>query len=736
MQKKCVPPLDKNVGGGRCDEGTWIRTRGRSRPRARNPILTVVCPMEVFMKHPDFTRRAGVFLFLLLGSIAVRQADAAASPRLRLMPVPARLSIGEGRMIIDENFRIAVTGYTEPRLQRAVARFLQRLGNRTGIPMPGEILSDPGAAALEVRCAAAGEKVQSVSADESYTLEITGRSARLSAPSPVGILRGLETLLQLVDIDGDSFGVPVVTIEDHPRFAWRGLLIDVCRHWQPIEVVKRNLDGMAAVKMNVFHWHLSDDQGFRIESKVFPKLQGMGSDGNYFTQDQVREVIAYARDRGIRVVPEFDMPGHTTSWFVGYPELASAPGPYQIERKWGIFDPAMDPTREEVYRFLDSFIGEMARLFPDEYFHIGGDENNGKQWDASARIQAFKKQHNIPDNHALQAYFNKRLLEILTRHGRKMVGWDEILHPDLPNSIIVQSWRGQASLSDGARKGYRGILSYGYYLDHILPASYHYLVDPLGKEAAGLSDEDRRRILGGESCMWSEYVTPENIDSRIWPRNAAIAERLWSPADVTDVRDMYRRLESASDELDALGLTHHVSYPHMLGRLAGDHPAGPVRILSDILEPVKYYARGQSRTYTSFTPLNRLVDATRPESDAAREFAWLTEGALAGGAGAKAGFQALRTSLARWRDNDARLKPIIEDSFLLKEAALLSETVSAVASIGLQALDYLDAGKVPPGEWKRQQSAILDRAEKPQAELLIMIVPAVRKLVDATSAAR
>jgi hexosaminidase len=685
------------------------------------------------MMSLSFIRRTGLISTMLLSSITMQHGKAASSPHLRLMPMPAQISVGEGKLVLDAGFRVALTGYQEPRIQKAVDRFLQRLQQQTGIPLSDEILSDEARATFTINCRAAGEAIQSFKADESYNLETTLQKARLSASSPIGILRGLETFLQLVDLDDESFGIPVVKIDDRPRFVWRGLLIDVSRHWEPIEVVKRNLDAMAALKLNVLHWHLSDDQGFRVESRIFPKLQGMGSDGKYFTQDQIRDVVAYARDRGIRVVPEFDMPGHTTAWFVGHPELASAPGPYQIERSWGVFDPCMDPTRKEVYRFLDLFIGEMAKLFPDEYFHIGGDENNGKQWNASASIQAFKKQNNIPDNHALQAYFNKHLLEILTRHGKKMIGWDEILHLDLPKNIIIQSWRGQASLADGARKGFTGILSYGYYLDHILTAAFHYQMDPFDKEAANLNSEEKAKILGAEACMWGEYVASENIDSRIWPRSAAIAERLWSPLEVKDVRDMYRRLELISKDLDAMGLTHRSSYPRMLQRLAGDHSMGPAKVLSDILEPVKYYSRGRAQHYTSFTPLNRLVDATRPESDAARRFEVQVDQALAGRPAAKSNFQMLRERLMQWRDNDSRLKPIIADSFLLKEVAPLSETVAAVAGAGLKALDYIEAGKVPSDDWKKEQSTLLERAKRPQAELLIMIVPAIQKLVDAAA---
>ena len=303
--------------------------------------------------------------------------------------------------------------------------------------------------------------MQELGEDESYRLDVTSSGARLNAPTTLGVMRGLQTFLQLEQTTSAGFAVPAVSIEDNPRFPWRGLMIDVGRHFIPLDVLKRNLDGMAAVKLNVFHWHLSENQGFRIESKKFPKLQGMGSDGLYYTQDEVRDLIAYARERGIRVVPEFDMPGHATAWFVGYPELASGAGPYQIERQWGVFDPAMDPTREETYKFLDTFIGEMAALFPDQFFHIGGDEVNGKEWDANPKIQAFMRAHGLKDNNDLQAYFNQRVQKIVAKHGKTMLGWDEILRPDLPKSIVIQSWRGPDSLAEAAKQGYRGLLSSG-----------------------------------------------------------------------------------------------------------------------------------------------------------------------------------------------------------------------------------------------------------------------------------
>src|SRR5436309_8928330 len=414
-------------------------------------------------------------------------AEAQNAP-LTLIPMPANIEMGAGQLVVDPSFSVAISGHKEPRLQRAVEIFLSDLRSQTGMLPLDMKVSDSSTGTLLIHAESRSKEVQELGEDESYRLEITSSGATLNAPTTLGVMRGLQTILQLVETAPAGFAAPAANIDDKPRFPWRGLMIDAGRHFMPMDVIKRNLDGMAAVKLNVFHWHLSDNQGFRVESLRFPKLHEMGSDGLYYTQAQVREIISYARDRGIRVVPEFDMPGHSTSWFVGYPDLSSGPGPYSIERKWGVFDPAMDPTRESTYKFLDEFIGEMAKLFSDEFFHIGGDEVNGKQWDANARIQQFMHSHSMKNNADLQAYFNERVQKIVAKHGKIMEGWDEILHPDLPKSIVIQSWRGQKSLADAAQQGYRGLLSSGYYLDHMDPASAHYAIDPFADGAANLSD--------------------------------------------------------------------------------------------------------------------------------------------------------------------------------------------------------------------------------------------------------
>ncbi len=654
-----------------------------------------------------------------------------------LMPQPAQVAPGQGKLKIDQSFRVALGGHREPRLERAAARLIHRIERITGMPLNHELASGVADATLEIAATAASLPVQKLGEDESYQLEVTSAHARITAPNSLGALRGMETFLQLIQADRESFSAPGVRIDDHPRFPWRGTMLDVSRHWMPIGVVERTIDAMAAVKLNVFHWHLSDDQGFRVECKRFPKLHELGSDGYFYTQQQVRDVIDYARDRGIRVVPEFDMPGHATAWFVGYPELASGPGPYSIERKWGIFDPAIDPTRDAVYQFLDAFIGEMAALFPDDYFHIGGDEVNGKQWEANPRIQAYMKQHGIKNSEALQASFSRRVVPIVTKYGKKVIGWDEVLSPALPKGTVVQSWRGQKSLAEAARQGFAGILSAHYYLDLIHSAADSYVADPIENESAALTPEEKSLILGGESCMWVEYVTSDSVDTRIWPRNAAIAERLWSPQQVKDVASMYRRLAAVSRELDFLGLRHEREHRLLLELLAGDHPVAPLSTLSDVLEPIKDYTREESgRVYTSSTPLNHLVDATRPESDVARELGDLVDHALVPGPDAAADRDRISRWLTHWRANDGAVQPILESSFLLQEAIPLSKDLAALSAAGLEALDSLSTAHKPDAEWITRQYAFLDSAAKPRAELLIMIVPSVRKLIDAAAAQR
>jgi hexosaminidase len=674
-------------------------------------------------------RTSFISMFLCLASFSLAQSQ----PHLNLMPMPASVQTASGQLQITQSFSVTVDGARDASLDEEVQRFQTQLSRQTGIPFRPK----PGVAAtLQIHVGHARETIQKLGEDESYELTVTDSGAKLTAPTTLGVLRGLQTFLQLVEITPTGFAAPAVTIKDSPRFPWRGTLIDVSRHFIPIDVLKRNLDGLAAVKMNVLHWHLSDDQGFRVESKVFPKLTGAGSDGMFYTQEEIRDFIAYAHDRGIRVVPEFDIPGHSRSWFLGYPELSSGSGPYTLEGGGpGYIDPIMDPTQESTYKFLEKFIAEMARLFPDAYFHIGGDEVDGKQWDANPKIQAFIHAHGMKNNQDLQAYFNQRLQKIVAKNHKTMVGWDEILHPDLPKTIIVQSWRGQKSLAEAAKQGYSGLLSNGYYLDLMWSAARHYAVDPMADAAATLTPEEKSRILGGESCQWAEWVTPENIDSHIWPRNAAIAERLWSPQNVTDVPSMYARMNAVSLDLEFLGLTHRSARQHMLHRMAGTADIIALRNLADVVEPVKDYERwDDAKGPIDFhAPLTRMIDAVYPESDVARHFSDLVQTFAQSGYKDTAAEAQIRMWLETWRDNDARLHALLSQTYLLQEDVSLSQNLSALGTAGLQALDYLDKAQTPTDAWKTQQLAVIAQAKLRQADMLLMVVAPVQQLVEASA---
>jgi hexosaminidase len=638
-----------------------------------------------------------------------------------MMPLPAQAVRGKGEFLIDESFGIALTGYKDPRLERARQRFLDVLSRETGIPLwRAAVLNKPHFTIHTVGPSAA---VQRVGEDESYHLEISAGEVSLTAANPLGVLRGLQTFLQLVTITPQGFSVPAVVIDDKPRFLWRGLLIDSGHHFLPIPLLKRNLDGMEAVKLNVLHWRFSDNFGFHAESKKFPRLQQKGSGGFYYSQGEIRQVVDYARDRGIRVVPEFDMPCHTDSWFAGYPDLAIS---QETSRGLG-----MDPTREGTYKFLGEFIGEMAALFPDSYFHTGGDECDVKEWQAMPRVQKFMQAHAIKDGAALQALFTARIQRMVSSNKKIMMGWDEVLQPDTPKSVLIQSWRGPDSLAEAARRGYRTVLSSGYYLDLNQAAAEHYLVEPLAGPAASLSPEEKARILGGEAAMWTDILSPENVDNRTWPRAAAVAERLWSAEEVRDVDSMYARLAVISQKLVYYGLRYRDIKEEMLERMSGEGDPIELRVLADVVQPPRNYERQDLRTYADLTPLNRLADAVPPESDIAHEFNELAK-RIASGKASQQDWQQAHQWLMLWRDNDVKLQPLLQRSFLTQELAPLSHTLAEVADMGLKALDDLRQNRVVDTDARARNLAFLKSSEKPQAVVVLIVVPSVELLVRAT----
>jgi hexosaminidase len=671
---------------------------------------------------------------VLLMTLALTTSTFAAQPPQAfvntLMPQPAHLTVGSGWLPIRPGFAAATDKFQDQRLHAAIVRAMRRLTRQTGVVI-GEAMAGSHAA-LTVSVDGPGEAIQGVDENESYSLDVTPQGARLRAATDVGAMRGLQTLLQLVQNSGQGYFLPAVSIQDSPRFAWRGLMIDCSRHFEPVSVIERTLDGMAAVKMNVFHWHLSDDQGFRIQSRVFPLLTGKGSDGLYYTQEQAREVVAYARARGIRVVPEFDMPGHSTSWVVGYPDLASAPGPFTIQRHFGVFNPVMDPTRASTYQFIDQFIGEMATIFPDAYIHIGGDENNGVEWAHNPRIQAFMRAHDLKGTAGLQAYFNQQLLPILQKHGRKMIGWDEIMTPGLPKDVVVQSWRGFDSLATGAREGYTGILSAGYYLDHMDSAADHYRVDPL-PQGNSLTPAQAARILGGEACMWGEYVDARNIDSRIWPRTAAIAERLWSPQSVNNVDDMYRRLWVESLRLETLGLTQIAQESASLRALAGTARIAPLQTLAAVLQPVNFDTRGSwsdRHGVTTLMPLDNLVDALPPDPPSRHDFEELMSTYLQNPDSRPEQQAALTAIFRSWMEDQPERELLMAESPRLAEALPRASQLTEMGAMGIEAMGYLMSGVSAPAGWKTEKLKVLDEAEQPVALTRFTVVQPMRDLVN------
>ena len=669
------------------------------------------------------------FFFVFI-SILVSVSSFAQDRTFDLMPVPQAIKTTENKFRIVKNFSISVIGNPGDRVYKEATRALRRFDNRMGFFFKQGNLTtaDSNKEAgllIEVKRKAELRLYE----DESYQLFSGAKQVKIIANTDLGAIRGLETLQQLLSVDDSGYYFPGVEISDAPRFPWRGLLLDITLHWMPMDVVKRTLDEMASVKLNVLHLHLTEDQMFGIESKVFPLLHEVGAEGNYYTQEDIKEIIAYADQRGIRIVPEFDVPGHCTSWLKAYPELASVKRDYELQRYYGVFDPALDVTKDYTYEFLDKLFTEMSQLFPDEYFHIGGDENTGRDWDRNPDIKAYMQKKGMKTYRELETEFIQRLLPILKKNGKKMMGWDEILRPGVPHDIMIQSWRGTKSLVEAAKQGYTGLLSTGYYIDLIQPADFHYLVDPIPANTP-LTAEQQKYIVGGEATMWTEHVTPETVDSRIWPRTAAIAERLWSASNVTNVDDMYRRLDLVSLLLEGLGSTHLKNKGMLMRRLANSYDTKALEVLVDVIEPLKIYERNAGDTmYTVFSPYTKIADVATPDQKIAREFRknvsvfCVTRDKLLE--------KDITQHLQMWKDNHAGFLETVKRSPVLTEAAGLSENLARIAGVGLQSIVYMNNHSSPPGGWKTESLRITKRAKEQGGRCDLQVVTAIEELVNA-----
>jgi len=761
-----------------------------------------------------------------------------------LMPLPSSLELKGGKLYLSSAPKLSYVGISTERLDRAFERFTKRLEARMNGPATTE---NEGSVEITIRCDSVSSRFPSMEEDESYRIKIKGDRIELSAPEERGIFHGLETLFQLLEKDVEGWYVPELEMQDAPRYPWRGLMIDVSRHWIPKSVILRNLDAMAAVKMNVLHLHLTDHQGFRIESKVYPKLHEMGSEGNYYTQQEIREILDHAADRGIRIVPEFDVPGHTASWFTGYPELASDEGPHVIY-KGIIGDAIMNPANEYTFDFLNELFGEMTALFPDTYFHVGADEPRDEDWTTNPAIQEFMKSQGFSDNHALYAYFNQHLYEIVQGHGKRLLGWDEIQDAGLPGEKIgVQSWRNHKSLWKSAREGSHAILSAGYYLDHKQSAAFHYDVDPevikgaidieidsarwqswkmelnfndtkldgelymfggdekrrgvmgimgnlygfdqvkekdgrleydvegpmgtatfelqsQGDSIAGessisvftlkingarsggsdmpdgialpkfekiepLTEDQRKNLLGGEACMWTEAADSVTLESRIWPRTGAIAEKLWSPSQLTDdSSDMYRRLLVLNELLGTLGLRHRSYRERLVLNRVEESYQVPLNHLIDVLQEDLLFNRMAiyDPPFDVETPLNRVVDAAAPESYTSIRFERKVDEFLkTKEEGLK---EEIKEQLEVWASIQEQLEPAIELYPFLEEVGPHADHLSRLAELALVILDNPRDPSVPDAKL----DALLVDARKAYGGTLLSVVSGLERIIKET----
>ncbi len=435
------------------------------------------------------------------------------------------------------------------------------------------------------------------------------------------------------------------------------------------------------------------------------------------------------------------------SWFVGYPELATKAGPYQVETRWGVMKPTMDPTKESTYTFLDSFFREMTDLFPDPYFHIGGDEVEGSQWTQSVSIQNFIDANKLGDNQGLQAHFNKRIQKMLKKYGKIMIGWEEILENlAVDKDAVIQSWKSRQSLVGAVKKGYQSLLSNGYYLDHLQSSITHYKVDPIHEnELKLLTEEQRSHILGGEACMWGEYASENNVDSRIWPRTLAIAERFWSPSSINNPKSLYERLFRMNHLLDKMqtGVTHLSLYKLRLQNLIID-PAKktdllhPFTILADVCEPLGIHQRSEAYRYSTHLPLTTFTDALQSES----KTVWDLENLSIDDKTFHGIFQA-------WSLNHLRLQGLFDaigksqsKHIWIQDIEQLSKNLAHVGRIGLKILDYntkkilhheknnsMNSWTLPLWIWISYHNKMLNQLESQVAEVRLAAVRPVRHLL-------
>lgn len=488
---------------------------------------------------------------------------------VRVVPLPADIQTGDGSFTLTPDTRILTDPSDDAR--RVAALLADALRPATGYALPVQDRSaDVAAPAIVIST----EGADAALGNEGYTLHVSREGVRISAPKAAGLFYGAQTLRQLLPpaIASETrqeaeWSIPGVAIRDTPRFPMRGFMLDSCRHIQSVDFIKRTLDLLALYKINTFHWHLTEDQGWRLEIKKYPKLtevgawRGEGKEryGGFYSQDQIREIVRYAAERFITVVPEVDMPGHMLGALAAYPHLGCTGGPYKVRTKWGIEDDVMCAGRETTFEFVEDVLTEVMDLFPSKVIHIGGDESPRVRWKECPDCQERIRAEGLADEAALQNYFTRRVGAFLTEHGRRLMGWNEIMDGgDLPEDVIVHAWIGENTVARAAKAGYEVLdsMHQWYYFDYSyektsMAKTYEH--DPLPE---GLAPEEAGRVLGAQANLWTEYrPTEAAADEYTWPRLLAVAEMGWTPQGRRDW-DAFRArlLEDQCERLAHAGL--------------------------------------------------------------------------------------------------------------------------------------------------------------------------------------
>jgi len=537
-----------------------------------------------------------LFAFLLLAAPVAAQTPAApATPRPALIPWPASFALEGGRWVPGRAITLGQIGATNVEVIRLVEMAKGFLEEGLGVPVTMAPRGVRGDVTIEFR-------FDNTSMREAYRIQVHPDSVLINAGGEAGLFYSLQTLRQLMASPGNGpgTGLPTLQIYDNPRFQWRGLHLDVVRHFYSVEFVKRYIDLMAQYKFNTFHWHLTDDQGWRLAIEGYPRFTTVGAwrketmvaknfdpyigdstpHGGFYTRDQVREVVRYAAERYITVVPEIEMPGHAKAALAAYPDLACTPGPFEVGTIWGVEDDIFCPT-EHTFAVLERILSQVMGLFPSTYIHIGGDEVPKVRWKNSEFAQRLMRREGLRNEEELQSYFVRRIERYLRANGRKLIGWDEIIDGGIAPEATVMSWRGMQGGITAARQGHDVVMTPGshVYFDHYqgdrateplsiggyTPLEKVYAFEPVPPE---LNVREAPHILGAQANLWTEYITtPAQVEYMVYPRALALSEVLWSPAAARDWNSFTERLPSALGFLDMRQVNYRI--PDVFG-LEGD----------------------------------------------------------------------------------------------------------------------------------------------------------------------